>query len=358
MEYVWRSACVTWMVVCLVACGQKASDEIEKELSPGVVLVQNKSYYEVKFDNGESLFFTNFDETGDPKGLAANEDSVVAATSFGTGFFVSDDGQIATNAHVVSATTDEKTIKKSMSQLISGMKILCQQGYNELYEKYETALQWVSLTYYSSEYTMSDYQSACALRDGLAAQLNELKAGYDALNMVNPQNCEINYHCDISIAYNDTYVTKESDFAGCVIVKTDKEHDLALLQLKNKKTPEDRTVFSLEEENPLKNYTFTEKVRKQLGSDKNENLYMISFNLGPTLALTEQGIKSQFNKGQVSQTSPTRIMYSIPSLHGSSGSPVVNGAEQVVAVNFAGIESTQSFNFGIPVKFLKRLMEE
>lgn len=85
---------------------------------------------------------------------------------------------------------------------------------------------------------------------------------------------------------------------------------------------------------------------------------MTSFNLGPTLALTKEGIKSQFNSGTISQRTEDRLMYSIPALPGSSGSPVVNLQGQLVAINFAGINTTQNFNYGIRVKHLKNLIEK
>lgn len=85
---------------------------------------------------------------------------------------------------------------------------------------------------------------------------------------------------------------------------------------------------------------------------------MTSFNLGPTLALTKEGIKSQFNSGSISQRTSERLMYSIPALPGSSGSPVVNLQGQLVAINFAGLNGTQSFNYGIRVKYLQKLMGE
>lgn len=53
-----------------------------------------------------------------------------------------------------------------------------------------------------------------------------------------------------------------------------------------------------------------------------------------------------------------RLMYSIPTLHGSSGSPIVNTRGQLVVVNFAGLNGTQSFNYGIRVKHLKNLIEK
>ena len=50
---------------CLIsACGNKSEQEIEELTSTGVVLVQNKSYYEVVLSNGESVYFSSFDGDG------------------------------------------------------------------------------------------------------------------------------------------------------------------------------------------------------------------------------------------------------------------------------------------------------
>ena len=86
---------------------------------------------------------------------------------------------------------------------------------------------------------------------------------------------------------------------------------------------------------------------------------MIGFNLGPQLALTKEGIKAQITKGEVTQdTDEDHFMYSIPSLHGSSGAPVINSRGKLVAVNYAGLSQTQNFNFGIKSEHLKKLLEE
>ena len=74
--------------------------------------------------------------------------------------------------------------------------------------------------------------------------------------------------------------------------------------------------------------------------------------------MTKEGIKTQFNSGTISQRTAERLMYSIPALPGSSGSPVVNMQGQLVAVNYAGLNGTQNFNYGIRVKYLKQLLEK
>lgn len=72
----------------------------------------------------------------------------------------------------------------------------------------------------------------------------------------------------------------------------------------------------------------------------------------------QEGMKSQFNSGSISQRTSERLMYSIPALSGSSGSSVVNLQGQLVAINFAGLNGTQSFNYGIRVKYLQKLKGE
>ena len=41
-------------------------------------------------------------------------------------------------------------------------------------------------------------------------------------------------------------------------------------------------------------YNWKENITKKISEDKNSKLFMTSFNLDPTLALTKEGIKSQF----------------------------------------------------------------
>ena len=102
---------------------------------------------------------------------------------------------------------------------------------------------------------------------------------------------------------------------------------------------------------------FVDKVKSLFApTDKDElqteqKLYMIGFNAGFTLSNTSQGIKAQITSGTISQKPDNdKIMYTIPSLPGSSGSPVVNEYGKLVAVNFAGMTGTQSFNYGIQSK--------
>lgn len=65
-------------------------------------------------------------------------------------------------------------------------------------------------------------------------------------------------------------------------------------------------MFQIENEDPLETYNWKDDIEKKIKDDKNSKLFMSSFNLGPQLALTKEGVKSQFNSGSVSQKQAKR----------------------------------------------------
>ena len=353
-----KQTIIALVVLGVITSCNKPSEQIEQETDSGVVLIQNRSFYEVVLSNGESIYFSTFDEDGDVKGIATEEDSVEVVTTYGTGFFISEKGEIATNAHVVTNMVSEKEVSRSVSSLFRNMKKLFKAVYEKYNEKYDEAQRAFEYAYVSDEVSVEDFNKVRDYRDAIKEELDEFEELLEELNEIQANDCEFKYRNEVRIAYNDTYVTNTNDFVPCVIVKTDNEHDLAVIQLKDKVTPLGKYVFTIEEDDPLERYSWEEKLTRKFDEDKNNTLYMASFNLGPTLALTDEGIKSQFNKGSISQKTNDRIMYSIPTLPGSSGSPVVNMRGQLVAVNYAGLSKTQNFNYGIRIKYLKKLVNE
>lgn len=338
----------------LCSCGNYSEKEIEEDTASGVVLVKNESYFEVVLSSGETIYFSGFDEDDDVTGLSFDEDSIETQISFGTGFFVSEKGQIATNAHVVQSMKTAEEINDQVGNIMEALKELAEEAYNEANEELEEVQELYDYANTSDEVSYEEFYQIRDYKTSLEERIQDIVKFYQAVDEIRPSDSQIYYHNSISIAYNNTFATHESDFQSCVVTKTDEEHDLAIIQLKNKKTPEDRFIFEIPEDDPLETYTLMEKIM----GDKNKELYMQSFNLGPALSYTEEGVKSQFNSGSVSQKTADRIMYSIPTLEGSSGSPVVNGKEELVAINYAGVKGTQSFNYGIRVKHLKKLLKD
>lgn len=333
----------------IVGCN-KSEKEIDKEYSSGVVLIKNTGYYELKISDDISAYFTDYSEENGLSNFTLDEDSIVTVTAFGTGFFVSEKGEIATNNHVVGAMISEKQALKAKNKVITALKNVCRSEYND----YDQVLGEINTALFAYIYTDTydtDYNKLREAQSVCESYMNEYSAIYNYLCNVDVSNVEFSYNHHISVAYNDEYVTSSTDFIPCVLKKTDTKNDLAIIQLKNKKTPEGKYIFDIPANNPMETTSL-------FYPGKNDKLFMIGFNLGPNLAITENGVKSQCTTGMVSQDRETNYLYSIPSLPGSSGAPVVNQKGELVAVNFAGIGSTQSFNYGVKVKYLRELLKK
>ena len=207
---------------CIISsCGNLSEKEIEETTSTGVVLVQNQSYYEVVLSNGESLYFSGFDEEGDLTGITTDKDSVELVTNYGTGFFISQEGEIATNFHVVSNTVADKEVNKSINKVISALKKVIVAIYNDYNEKLEQAQLAYDYANQSPEISYEDFYKVRDIRDAIQKEMEEYAQYYNGLDDIRASDSEIKYHNEVSIAYNNTFVTNTNDFVSCVITKSD-----------------------------------------------------------------------------------------------------------------------------------------
>lgn len=126
---------VFFACLAFFACN-KSESEINYEYSSGVVLIKNTGYYELKINDELSAYFTNYSEEKGLENFTVDKDSIVMATSFGTGFFISDKGEIATNNHVVGSMVSEKQALKAKGKILTDLKGFCRMQYNS----YEQAL--------------------------------------------------------------------------------------------------------------------------------------------------------------------------------------------------------------------------
>ena len=67
-------------------------------------------------------------------------------------------------------------------------------------------------------------------------------------------------------------------------------------------------------------------------------------------------MSNQITQGTISQVpDKDQVLYSIPTLPGSSGSPVWDENGDLIAINYAGMTNTQGFNYGVLSKHLIKL---
>lgn len=165
------------------------------------------------------------------------------------------------------------------------------------------------------------------------------------------KDTQLNGHTNTDVKWVDNLVsigTLENDTTKWAIDfgnVTYSEEEKYRKQIIFTEVPKDKFVFDITKPN-AKNVGYENK------------LFMIGFNQGPNLAVTTEGVKAQITQGYISQdTDDFKLMYSIPALHGSSGAPVVNQYGELVAINFAGLDNTQSFNYGIKIDKLKEIID-
>lgn len=359
-----------------VSCGDgtMTADEIKAKCESGVVMVVNQYYYKVTLPSSDAVwYFTGFDADGDLDNWTTDVNEVMKNRPMltGTAFFVSSDGKLLTNRHVANPAIKLSDTKKSIRQLLYAISELAKAEMQNLSQRYNQLEAAKEDCYSYNPYDGCIYQDNATLQR-IAQEQAQLEQSFNEAEEIKEQALTVDLSdlrvetvSDISIAYNNTYVTKITDLAPCVVtaVSEDEDVDLAMLQLKNKKTPEDKYVFDVMGENDDRG--LVEKVKGLFSSADDDELkveqklYMIGFNAGFQLSNTPQGIKAQITNGAISQNpDKDKIMYTIPSLPGSSGSPVVNDHGRLVAVNFAGVSGTQGFNYGIQIQQVRRFFKE
>lgn len=368
---------LTLILLLLAGChNKKSAEELFNETASGVVVVLNEFYYEIQLPNGESLYFKGLDANGDLTGLTPEAEEAKKDRNIitGTAFFIDKEGTLMTNRHVAQPNIDAVTARRSLIRLIKTLELLYSEKMAELSQQYDL------LENQKSQCTYYDYDGFIHTDEARLVEINEqqerlgqqyaaLEKSKDGLNAnIDPEGIRIRIISELGIAYNNTYITSENDFIvknPCVVVRTsDKEDiDLALIQLKNKKTPEDSHVFKLKGDNG--SGSFIEKVAGLFANEEDDKLkidqqlYMIGYNAGLILANTKQGIKVQMTSGKVTQLPDgQRLLYSIPTLQGSSGSPVIDEYGNLVAVNFAKLGTTDNFNFGIPEERIREFLRK
>lgn len=365
-------------ILALLSCdGAKQPKELFEEQQSGVCIVLNSYYYEITLPNGKKWFCSGIDNEGDLENLTFDEEEADKnrVMSTGTAFFIDEKGTLLTNRHVVSPAISEDVIKKATKTLIVQMKDYFQyeqrqyaQQYNELEQSKSDCY---STDFYGNYYIdQQRYDQIEEAQQELADNFYEAQNAVNAIDDMDMTQIKVASVNEIGIAYNDTYVTKVEDFTErnpCVVTKIsdDEKTDLALIQLKTKTTPQGKQVFTIRGYNDKKSEGVVQQIKDVFVSDGNEELQvdqeliMIGFNAGLVLGNTKQGIQVQMTTGKVSQhPDGNRILYSIPTLKGSSGSPVIDCYGYVRAVNFAKLTGTDTFNFGIPEKKIIKFLNQ
>lgn len=340
---------VITLILFVLGCKKNPPEptELYNKYRNSVVLIQNSYYFKTSLDNGFEFFYTI--ENNKPVFFDEEQEAMQnAGISYGTGFFISEKGELATNRHVVYPNKENELVGEGINDYLNDLKYKIKKAINE-----KETEQSKLVDVWNEYYDYLDYERKTQLKEEYSTKKNdvlELEQLLEKLDF-NPDNTTTELkRVFLGIAFDDTHVTSINDFQECVAIKkaTEDEVDLAIIQLKDKTTPTKiKSTFSLKNQNDLDPLKL------------NDNVYMIGFNHGISLANTGNGIKSQFTQGTITQDPDNnRVLYSIPTLPGSSGSPIIDKWGNLVAINFAKTGDFQGFSFGIPYLALTNLYND
>jgi S1-C subfamily serine protease len=324
--------------------------EIYEKYKDAVVLVKHTYALQISIKGSE------------PFQIQVDDSSLGEKTISGTGFFVSEDGKIVTNHHVAEPWKYSESKNEDFSDLKDHIASILPDSIDK--KDYKTYLESHWSDYYDEE-GEGDYTEEEVVAENSAPVANVDSSNVDSeVNDLITDNkteekaitSQITYTIlgDIEIVPKTVEISialhgSNDDWLQCKVYKIadGDEVDVAILQLASESLP--ASVSDIVD--------LDDAVKDDSSIKPGTNAILIGYPMGLQLASTRKGIKVQVYEGQINKESDgVSVQYNVTSTHGASGSPVFNECGQLIAVNYAGYDEAQGYNFGIVAKHAMALM--
>lgn len=255
-----------------------------------------------------------------------------------TAFFLDSLGRMGTNRHIAVpweyvTKEDEDNIRQEIEDRLPRSR-----EDKEINKFLETGLGQTVLKYaYSKSITRSAF----------------IKKVYDICDRIRKSHYTISGALNfITLGYPGNYYTHEDEFQRCNVLKVsdNKDIDLAILQLNNKKTPKEiNKLFSPDD-------YFSDRL-----DPLKDQLYVIGYPAGIMWGMDD---KSKSLEPTIRETKCSKepgrydFEFQANSVGGSSGSPVFNTKGQLVGILYGGYSVAGGSTKAVHAKFLKNLYED
>lgn len=233
----------------------------------------------------------------------------------GTGFFVSNEGQIVTNLHVVKPWLSD--------DIITTIENYCKAQFAQFASSYDIK------TFIQTEGEQTTPLSA------YTSQI-KVKGVLDRIVMV-PQG--------------KYYSAENAEFCRLLSAGNDLNEDVALLQTEKGMLPLNARFINVTDSINTDEKTLT------VGS----HMYTLGFPAGTNLQdeSSEKGLQVLAHGGSITQADTEYSFgFDAASYHGASGSPIFNEHGMLIGILNQGVDAAQGFNYGIKAKYIDKILKE
>lgn len=258
--------CVSASILLFSACKRELnSGEIIAGYSSGVVVLENRYYYKVQLTGGHTFWFVPDDDAMTDIRFYTNESEVrrKARISYGTGFFLTDDGVAVTASQVVNPVINTNDVCRSLTNQLVYLKnyyssnldlykrrlVLVEDAFRTLADERLKALAYVKGNVQMMAELERDYtgrkNKLIAMQADFQHKADSLSGVLQELGHFNNSQVSVYPVQQLRMSYWQPDKQAFSAYSSCTLRASNAGNGLAVVQLVNKRTPDNCHVFEL-----------------------------------------------------------------------------------------------------------------
>lgn len=290
-----RVCCSTVLVLILFllsSCrGKMTKEQLTKEYASGVVVVRNDYYYKVQLVGGHTFWFVPMPDAMTDIRFYAREDEAKKRmlTTYGTGFFISEEGVLVTNAQVANPMVNSNDVCRALANQLSYLKqyyanelglfvrrlALVEDGFQTLAKERLEAMAYIHGNLQMRADLDREYiqrkNKLAGMQSGFRQKIDSLKGVLKELEHFNNSQVSIYPVQKLTVACFGEENKGSSAYEPSTLLASNNKTGLAVVQLNKKQTPSSAHVFEL----PFEGNSFFGLFRKK---KPDSHLFVIGLN--------------------------------------------------------------------------------